>query len=278
MLANYRTTIVVALVAVIAAIGWSVWKWTGGSAPTGRPILSLRVNFSRAVTIAKGTPLLFDVSLSGSGQEDAIRIGRWDSLVRVVRAGSDDSLPWAVTIVGQPRSTRIETAPGLPRILTERTETALLARGRTHTIVLAAEPESMANATPGTYQITAVLEKGFWPPWGWRGRVESAPVTVVVSAGGDQFEHERLGLSAQFYLAARRPEDARRVATELVARNRKDPSGWLLLGEAFAALDRQRDALAAYRTALAMSRNKNEAPLLVRARIQEVTQKMAPTK
>ena len=130
----------------------------------------------------------------------------------------------------------------------------------------------MAAAAPGTYEIRAVLEQPSRLPWMRSRTLTSAPVIVVVlPAPRPRSERERLALTARYYLLAKRPEEARQAAWDLVGLDLQDVGAAMLLGDALAALDRKGEALTAYRAALANSPRSYESPLLLYERIDSMS-------
>lgn len=283
-----RLALRVALALILAASGWIAWRY--GRSETARRAervtISLRVNLGRRSEITTSTPLLFEVSLTGGADDADVRIGGLKrprlSLVRLVRAGSDEGLTWPVSPLGAPTAIRVARGARGPDIRVERSNTAVVEHGRINRLVLGVSPEAMASAPAGTYQIQALLEQGFWPPWRWHGRLTSAAVTVVVrpaAPGGDneRLQRERLTLSARYYLLAKRPDDAYRAAVDLAGREPRDPAAAMLLGDTLAALGRTRSALNAYRAALALSPNAYEEPALLYDRIAKLSRQGAVT-
>jgi hypothetical protein len=243
--------------------------------------ISLRVNSARRIEIIAGTPLIFDVSLTSRTAGSSISIGGgdrpWATLVRLVRAGSRESIPWPALALGTPLTVQIETARGVaPDIRVVRSDIARIEPGRTNQVALAAAPEATTSVQPGAYEIQAEIEQGYWPPWRWHGRLTSTSVTVVVRAAGprgpeEMLERARLALSARYYLAAKRPADAHRAALELVGHDPKSPGAAMLLGDALAALGKNRDAIDVYRVALANSPGAYEPPELLYQRIERLS-------
>src|SRR5439155_1075255 len=123
----------------------------------------------------------------------------------------------------------------------ETSGAAVVRSGRVSRMILAASPEAMAGARPGTYVMRAELEQGGLMPWGWRGHLVSAPVTIVVreadrTSNREALEGARSAMSTHYFLAADRPEDARRAALDWSQRDPKNPFPLMLLGDAVAAL------------------------------------------
>ncbi len=259
-----------------------LWRWKAPSEPrSAMAVLSLRVNMGRQATIIAGTPLLFDVSLTArTGGPSAIGDtgNQWSTLIHFAIAGSDRVIPWQVSSLGRPYTMLYESNARNDSAPVEGLAAAAVGPDGQSVASFAVSPTAMQTAKPGTYQIQAVLERGFWPPWAWHGRVVSRPVTVVVENGlaeRDTRLQERLILSAHYYLASHQPGEAHKVALELSARDPKDVGALILLGDALVADGSSRDALKAYRSALALLPARYEEPLLLYQRIQDASKKLA---
>ena len=238
-------------------------------------MLTLPVQSDRRVEILPGTPLVFVRALSGAKGMAPSRVGSadrpWHSLVRLIGQQPGQPLPFAVSPLGSPRSVAISAGEGELKVTEASADEAVLDADHVHRVGLAASPEAMSGVAPGTYGVRALL-LGESP-------LESAPVTIVVrekAPGRDGLERERIARSAEFYLQAKRFEDARRLAQELSSRQPKNPGAWMLAGDALAGLGRPREALAAYRRALAVSPRTYEEPTLLYERMASVLQKIGP--
>ena len=145
-----------------------------------------------------------------------------------------------------------------------------------YTVSTIASPQAMADVRPGAYRVRAVLETPPWILWGWRGRRVSPPVTIVVrdaSKSGykrQTLETQRISLAADFYIAAARFVEAEQAVRELLAIEPRRAHAHMLLGDALVGLERQNEALAAYRRAIALLPRSNEEPTLLLNRIREV--------
>ncbi|PYR72891.1 MAG: hypothetical protein DMF86_22145 [Acidobacteria bacterium] len=254
---------------------------TAADAPPGpQPALSLNVNGNRRIEVLPSTPLLFAVSLTNrSDQEVTIggRLGSWASRVRLTQAETGAALSWSVAPLGRPETIVITAnGGGAPGIDVETSGAAVVRSGRVSRMILAASPEAMAGARPGTYVMRAELEQGGLMPWGWRGHLVSAPVTIVVreadrTSNREALEGARSAMSTHYFLAADRPEDARRAALDWSQRDPKNPVPLMLLGDAVAALGRPRAALTIYRAALKVSPRSYEPPALLYDRIVKLS-------
>ena len=275
-----RTFVVAAAIVIIAVVAtWAVWWLRGPANVRARgvgPAINLRVNALRRAEIVAGDPLLFEVSLTSSAERDDGTVGDpgrpWPTLIRLVH-GESEPLPWPVSVLGAARTLTTQVRDGaLPSVRSARNDVAVLKPGQVHQAVLAVSPETMTAAATGTYQIRAVLEQPSQLPWMSSRTLMSAPVTVVVlPAPRPRSERERLALSARYYLLANRPEEARRAASDLVGLDPKDVGAAMLLGDALAALGQKREALVAYRAALANSPRSYESPTLLYERIDSVS-------
>lgn len=243
--------------------------------PALQASLSLSVLDCRRVEVLPGTPLLFEASLSSGRGAAASTLGSstrpWHSLIRLAGEGGKP-LPWTAVPLGQPRSVAFGTGEGgRPTLAQSSADVAVLDHKHTHRLFLAAAPEAMSGVAPGTYRVRAVVEG--------ETRLESAPVTVVVREPGstsdrDRLEEDRLAWSAQFYVWAKRYEEARRSCEDLTRRKPKDPGAWMLLGDALDGLDKPREALVAYQRALAVSPRSYEEPAALYERMVKTSEKL----
>jgi len=278
--------VAVAAVAVATVLAWIVWRGPrrpdavavapARKLPELNGVLTLSVQLDRRVEVVAGTPIVFDVYLTTGKSAPSLSIGRtaepWHSLVRLVDDSSGKPLGWALAPLGSPRSIAFAAEQGEAKAMDSTGNVAVVDYDHVHHLVLAASPEATKDLVPGTYAVRALIEGD--------SRLESAPVTVVVrgageAAGGDRLERERMAQSAQFYLLAKRFEDARRISGELAAREPKNCGAWMLLGDALDGLGKPREALAVYRRALAVSPRTYEEPTLLYERMAAMRQKLA---
>lgn len=274
----------VAVVLIAGVVGVAVWRVP--REPAASPVLTLLVNRAPQATVARGTPLVFDAYLSATRTGHSIRIGSgsrpWHRLIRLEQAEAGKALSWDVTEIAA-RSTRYSrNAAGRPTITPESAGVAeLQALNHVHTLTLGVTPEAAALIPAGTYRVRAVVEAPFWPPWRWRGRVTSAPVTITVQessaspAGGlgDDLQTRRLAESAAFYLRVKRFADAQRVASELLKLQPRSAHAYILLGEALEGLGHDREALQAYGYALPLLPKTYEEPRSLLDRISILMRK-----
>ena len=249
-----------AVAVVVLASAWIAWRVrTAIRAPS--PVLSLDVNRERDVRLLPGTPLVFTVSLSGAPRGPVTRVGAedrpWQSGLRLELAGSGEPLPWKPLPLSSPISIRFaRDARGHPTVEQDAGEEALLDADHVHTIDLAVGPEETARVAAGRYTIVARLGSSLWPPWRWRPRVVSNPVVVTIrrAAGATvpaaELESRRLAELADYYLRAKRYEDARKTALRMLKADPWSVDGYTVLGDALGGLNRNADALEAYEYAL----------------------------
>lgn len=272
VLAIAGTTMMVAL----AAIGWLV------SLPqtSARAGLTLMVNLRPRAEVLPGTPLVFDLSISGSPSGPAFDLGSrwrpWHTLVWVEDAGGGPSLPSIPP--GAPRSlSLVADAAGRQSLLEDTSPVAHFDGSRhVHAVTFTLGPDATAAMQPGTFRFRAVLETPLWLRWGWTGRVVSAPVTVVIvdsSQAGERREEldvQRLALLAGFHTTAGRFGDAHQSATQLARLRPTEVRSHVLLGDTLAGLNRYTEALDAYRRAMALLPRSYEEPTVLLQRIRRV--------
>jgi len=249
-----------AVVVIVLASAWIAWRVrTAFRAPS--PVLSLDVNRERDARLLPGTPLVFTVSLSGAPRGPVTRVGGedrpWQSGLRLELSGSGEPLPWKPLPLSSPISIRFgRDARGRPVVEQESGDEALLDADHVHTIDLAVGPEETARVAAGRYTIVARLGSSLWPPWRWRPAVVSNPVVVTIrrAAGATvpaaELESRRLAELADYYLRAKRYEDARKTALRMLQADPRSVDGYTVLGDALSGLGQNAEAVEAYEYAL----------------------------
>jgi len=279
-----RSSVAVVVVAAATALTW-VALHRPGTGPPERP----RVRFELAVDggedrvdIVSGTPLVFEISVTTREQTAAMTIGRagmpWTSLVRLSEIGpaAGRSPSWKTVPIGKPQSMRLDVAAdGRPDLVPEWSDEIVIDRRHFHRMRLAIAPETTATLAPGMYEVRAALESG-------GVTLVSAPVAVTViaptdDASRDQLSRNRLAATASYYLQTQRVDDARRAAEELCRVTPQSALAWMMLGDAFAAGERPRDALGAYRRALDLRPRTYEEPTELYDRMAAVAFKLGPS-
>jgi hypothetical protein len=266
----------------IAAIGmaWLAVRSSRASR-TVRPGITVLVNHQPRIEVIPGTPLMFQASLSSSPMSGAFSVGsRWRAWHTLLRLEGIDSggrpVSWVRADLSTPRSIHvIEDADRRPDVTEDTASVARFDAGRhVHTVMLAVGPDETAAIPAGMYRFRVVLETPFWLFWGWGGRAVSSAATIVVRDPSRpdthiaQLEATRLTLAADFYLNAGRFADAHRLAQTLTTIKPKDSRSHMQLGDALVGMNRQQEALAAYRIALALRPPSYEEPTLLMDRIQ----------
>ena len=230
--------------------------------------LSLRVNFARRAEIVTETPLIFDVTLSATG-DAPFRIGdvdkSWGSRLHFMRADATatTALPWTPLLNTSPMQLALWAPSETGRAMaTPAASPGQLRRGDLVRGTWTVAPEAVTAAMAGTYRVTASLDlpAGVSP-----SHVESAPVTVIVVPRGPEAstgprEYARLKLSILYGLAANRFDDAERAARALVTDNPKSADAKAMLGDVLAAQGRVSEAMETYRRALVDAPNSYEPP------------------
>ncbi|OGP86950.1 MAG: hypothetical protein A2Y95_04080 [Deltaproteobacteria bacterium RBG_13_65_10] len=255
-----RRMALIILTFAILAVGWLGWRlWVAVHAPP--PILSLEVNGGEDMRLLPGTPLIFTVTLSGSPGARAARLGTgerpWHTRLRLELAEAERPIPWKPSILGPAVSIGFgHDARGRPTIEEESRAEAVLDADHVHTIDLAVGPEETARVAAGRYTIVASLTQPLWPLWRWRPRVVSSPVVVTLgrAAGAavspGELDRRRLSDLADYYLRAKRYEDARKTALEILRADPRSGNGYITLGDALGGLGQNADALESYENAL----------------------------
>jgi hypothetical protein len=277
----------IVLALAILAMGWIGWRvWIAAHAPP--PVLSLDVNRERDVRLLPGIPLVFTVTVSGAPGGPVTRIGGagdpWWDHVRMVTEGGRRGIPWKPSPLSSPVSIRFgRDAHGHPTVEQGSDEEALLDADHVHTIDLAVGPEETARVAAGRYTIVASLHQPLWPPWRWRPTVISNAVVVTIrrAAGATipaaELESLRLAELADYYLRAKKYEDARKTALRMLEADPRSADGYMNLGDALGGLGKNADALEAYEDALLVGPPPGpeaEPPSYLIERIGEVADRM----
>jgi cytochrome c-type biogenesis protein CcmH/NrfG len=152
----------------------------------------------------------------------------------------------------------------------EASGAALDGMRRVFRMELAAAPDATRPLSAGSYQIVASLQTPTWQFWGWRGRVESAPlvVTVVTTETADR----QLAGTATFLYKTRQFDEAVRAARDWSARDAASIRARILLGDALLATGDRAGARDAYEAALdlANAASSNERPTAILERLDKL--------
>src|SRR5438093_4314480 len=106
-------SLVVATLAVLIAAAWFAHAalWPSHSAP---PELTLLVNRKDGLTVLRGTPLIFSVSMTGRGDE-VLHVGSarhpWYEDIRLGHPDTGERIAWRAVRLGSPHS--IQAARGV---------------------------------------------------------------------------------------------------------------------------------------------------------------------
>ena len=304
MITAKRSRIVLAGLAVVslgAAAAWWLWPAKKGASapsaasrkaqppPSKEPAaeLVLQVNGGTSVQVPAGSAVFFTVSLTGSASGSGLRVGAagrpWTADLRFETGDTGQPLPWRIERLGQPLTLRFPGDPQTTPSSTTQTDEAIVDGSSVHQIELGVSPDEATRIASGTYAVRAVLPL----PRNSSGetRLVSNTVTLVVegveSAAQPSLaaEKTRLEAAARFHLRSEKWEDAHRIALQLVQRESADALAYLLLGDALNGLQRDDEALAAYREALAeLPKTVDESPDYVIARMAQVEQRLETAK
>jgi hypothetical protein len=262
---RWKLLVMMGLTIVIVA----VVIWASARPVPVEAVVTLRVNRSPAADVAAGTPVTFELFLTGTHAGREIAIGSWlmpwHRLVHFQVMETGRSLPWDLERLGVPRSTRYSRRSDGGVTASSESSRSARVQGLTvvHAAAWAVAPEDSLDITPGTYLVRAIVETPWWWPasFGWRGRAASAPVQVTVRAAQPGAWDERQAQDAtEFYLSARRFPDAERVALEWTRRSAKNANAFAAFAQSLEGLGRDAEALAAYRTALQLVPKSPEEP------------------
>jgi hypothetical protein len=224
-----------------------------------RPVVTVNLVIPSKHVVAAGTPVAFEVSLSGLADAPPISVGNrwspWPDLIDVTIRGSDEATRIEVVRSGTPSGIHLRRDDrngwAIERLNGGRAR--IHGREYVHTMRLTIPPEVSARLAAGRYSIAATLATRWWDIGGWRGRIESAPVTFEVVAESPAHVRERLASTAAYWLQASDAAKAERAARELLSAHPTDIHGHMLLGDALAHQGRKMDALDAYSVALGLA-------------------------
>ena len=259
-----RTVVAVSSLVVLAGVA-VIWQLAVPAFGAG-PVLTLRVSSGTTETVNSGTPLLFEVVLTGR-RDGVIRVGgifrSWD---RLISLQTEDGATLGHVATLRARWSLIRGGPAGFEIQSGDSPTANVSRARVHTLLLEAAPDATAAMPAGSYRIRAVLVAPFWMLGSWRGEVRSQPVAIDLRRDDPVLEARRLADVAAFHLRHGRFRDAQPLATELLKFRPTAAGPLILAGDVDAGLGLWSEALSRYREALALSPQTREEPdaLLVR--------------
>lgn len=248
------------------------------SASGAQPVLTLLVNGSESVEVAPGTPLIFELTLSGE-RRGKVAVGStrrpWYSLMRL-RDGEGRALAWPVVSHREPRAISLNFDGGPPRISTTVTAVADLDWQQSeYTAWLAVSPDD-AKHLSGTTRVYATLEVPWWAWASSRGEVRSPSVVIRAPADAGtrrDLKLQKLRGSTEFFLAHRRFDRAYAASNELAQLEPGNATAHILNGDALAGMNRRTEALDAYRRALTLSRTSYEEPTVLLERIARVLER-----
>jgi hypothetical protein len=265
-----RVSSLVLLVACAAVI----WQLAVPASGAG-PVLTLRVSSGAADTVNSGTPLLFDVVLTGR-RDGVTRVGgifrSWD---RLISLQTEDGAALGDVAPLRARWSRVRGGAAGFEIQSGYSTTAIVSRDRVHTLLLEAAPNATAAMPAGSYRIRAVLSAPFWMLGRWRGTVRSQPVAVDVRRVDPSLEARRIADVAAFHLRHGRFRDAQPLAAELLELRPAAAGPLILAGDVDAGLGLWSEALSRYREALALSPRTREEPDALLHRISQAHRHLA---
>ena len=219
------------------------------------------------------------VSLSGNSPTSELRVGvpgrPWSARLRFETA---DGKPFPARIdqLGPPASYRFDGGADVAGTgAADQTDEAVVSPSRVSEVESGISPDEAARIEGGSHSVRAVLSLDRAAD----GQTQLVSNTVRVTIrkppdmGGNPFPDSkpRLVAAARFYLRAQKWEDAHRIALQLVERQDADAVAYTLLADALNGLERNDEALAAYRAALAsLPTPLEESPDYLFARIDQV--------
>jgi tetratricopeptide (TPR) repeat protein len=263
-----RRTVVAASSLVVLAGAAVIWQLAVPASGAG-PLLTLRVSSGTTDTVNRGTPLLFEVVLTGR-RDGVIRVGgifrSWD---RLISLQTEEGAALGHVAPLRARWSRVRGGPAGYQIQSGQSPTAIVSRDRVHTLLLEGAPDATAAMPAGSYRIRAILGAPFWMLGRWRGTVRSQPVAIDLRSADPALEARRLADVAAFHLRHGRFRDAQPLATELLKLRPTAAGPLILAGDVDAGLGLWSEALSRYREALALSPRTREEPDALLDRISQ---------
>jgi len=270
-----RTVVAVSSLVVLAGAAL-IWQLAGPASGTG-PVLTLRVSSGMTDTVNTGTPLLFEVVLTGR-RDGVIRVGgsfrSWD---RLISLETEDGTTLAHVVPLRARWSMVRGGPAGVEVQSGQSPTAVVSSERVHTLQLEADPDAMGSRPAGSYRIQAVLGAPFWMLGRWRGTVRSQPVTIDLRRADPALEARRLADVAAFHMRHGRFRDAQPLAAELLKLRPAAAGPLILAGDVEAGLELWSEALSHYREALALSPRTREEPDALLDRISHTHRRLGQT-
>ncbi len=253
-----RSAIAAAIVALTLTAVFVLRSRPADDERRARPALSLNLKFPLQRAVMPGTPVAFEITLSGLSEGPAFSVGNrwsaWADLINVTlrRGGA----PVAVEVIrtGKPSDFRVARDPKRASSVEAQGGGRATIHGRDyfHVISLAIAPDASARLATGRYSITAALATPWWQVRGWRGRVEAAAVTLDVAEQSDALIRQRLSTTASYWLQTGQPASAERAARELVAFVPASSEAHILLGDALMRQGKKMEAWSAFSEALSL--------------------------
>jgi hypothetical protein len=292
----------IVLVAAAAAAGWwfrsrgvqSPPAAASGASPASRaaatqparpPLppagLTLEIDGGPNAQVARGEAMFFIVSLTGTSPAE-LRVGAagqpWSARLRFESA-EGKPFPARIEQLGRPLAFRFDRSSAT----SEESDEAVVSASRGSQVGFGMSPDEAARIEGGTHTLRAVLS--LEPAIAGRTEFVSNTVRFTVrmppDMGGNPFPDAkpRLRSAARFYLRAEKWDDAHRIALQLVQRDDVDGEAYTLLADALNGLQRNDEALAAYRAALAsLPAGTQESPDYLFARIDQLEERIGAAK
>jgi hypothetical protein len=276
----YRRTVIASLVAVVAIV-LVVFVRSGQG---GNPVLLLLADGGRRVTIAPGTPIFLEVFVSGPEDTQGPTVGSsirpWYRLIEIrANLGARD-VPVPVQEVEPPRAREVSTrSDGAPDLREDHPKAARLdGSNRVFRAAVAAGPEAVGQFVSGALEVVAVLRTPWWQFWGWRGRTQSPPITVIVTADPSPAQNElKLASLSRFHFKTAQYDRALQAAQTWVAQAQASAAAQTQLGDVHLAMGQRQAAWTAYWRALDLARagESEEPPTAILTRLDRLVRKGA---
>jgi hypothetical protein len=270
----FRRGVIISLVVVAVTIILVLRSGSGDS-----PVLLLLAEGARRVTIAPGTPIFLEVFVSGQEDTRGPTVGSsirpWYQLIEIRASLNARDIPVPVQEVEPPRASEVSTrSDGALDLRVDHPKAARLdGSNRVFRAAVAAGPEAVGQFVPGTVEVVAVLRTPWWQFWGWRGRTQSPPITVVVTAEPSPAENElKLAALSRFHFQTARYDRALQATQTWVAQAPVSAAAQMQLGDVHMAMGQRQAAWTAYWRAvdLARAEESEEPPTAILTRLDRL--------
>jgi hypothetical protein len=218
------------------------------------PVLTVRMIAGPRTTVPAGMPMVAEVFLTarrGQQLEIGSRLSPWSQRLALEwTAGRSGTLKATVARVASRVASTSESGRTAVTALGPEPVARVSGLQFVHRADLVIDEAETAGMPDGTYQLRATFQTPRWQLWGWRGRVESGTVRIVISSAVPDAEAQRNQWRADTSLRLGRLDAALQAAQTLVRLQPERSRAYRLLGDVMMARGDRAQAVHAYTRAL----------------------------